>query len=226
MISTFAVVCGIGTGCGDDGDGSPHEASDAGLRDAASSVDARVESGSGPNVPLGPVAAALPDGQVVAPWDAYCVATFTRDFTVKSFFDDVLLEIQKGDRYLLAAGSFDERIVYIGEDGATDLRIETSDTPYTSSCRTSDARFSVFADTTVYADLELTMPVCELKAGQLFPAGAYSVTLADDAYEVSFAGLASVCDGTTGGFVHPVHVELEGGGTTDAPFVQIAVPKG
>lgn len=162
---------------------------------------------------------AAADGQVVAPWDKYCVATFTRDFDVVDSFGDVALSAHKGDRYLLGTSSAfaPGTLIYIADAGPAtiDMTYDKSAPPFMSSCTegATQSMVGVFVDTTVYSDDMLKMPVCTLKAGLVVPSAGLNFSIAGgdllgaSAYEVELNELASHCNGTTSGFVEGVSVE-------------------
>jgi hypothetical protein len=158
------------------------------------------------------------DGQVVAPWDKYCVATFTKDFDVLDSFGDVALSVHKGDRYLLGTpGSFAAgTLIYIADAGpaAIDMNYDTTAPPFTSSCTgATQSMVGVFVDTTVYSDEMLKTPVCTLQAGLAVPSAGvnFAITggdlLSASVYNVELNELAQHCKGTTSGYVEGVSVE-------------------
>lgn len=179
---------------------------------------------------------ALPDGQVIAPWDSLCVATFTEDFDIVDTFGDVELSVKAGQRYLLGEPSFfgTSTIYYIGSEGPVDLEIDVSDAtmpPFTSSCDggTTTSLSAVFVETTVYADEDLTMPLCTLSA---------STTMAGDGVDYAFAGgdlfssstywvdlgaLSSSCDGNSEGYIKAGEVEI---GSTSYTVIPVATVLG
>lgn len=237
FLPSLAALLLLSTACGDDKSDDREPSEDAGQSTAdASTPDAsadasasRNEAGVVTNADI-TIAPALADGQVIAPWDKYCVATFTRDFAVMSVFGDTkILDIQAGDRYLLAADTLGlrEQIIYITDQGATDLEIEyESARPYNSSCDGEEALFAVFADATLYEDEAFTKPVCELQAGQVLPkARGHSISLANNGYAVEISTLGSVCGGISKGYVKTSRITIPGGGGyTGIPFLQIASP--
>ena len=146
-----------------------------------------------------------PNGQVVAPYDELCVATITEPFDVFDAFDEVVISLEAGARYLQGAGSFSgESLVYIAHEGHIEIDLD-ADAPLSSSCtgRTEQVA-AVFVDTDVYADKELTRPLCTLEAGSFAP-GAVGLALVgrvfeSSTYAISFDGLEEHCDGRRVGF--------------------------
>lgn len=237
-------LCACGGGDDDDakatGTGGMHAGSGgkgaAGMGTGGKGADMRTAAmgtagmgGSG----MGSISAAA-DGQVVAPWDKYCVATFTRDFDVLDSFGDVALSAHKGDRYLLgtpggfAAGS----LIYIADTGPAEIEMnyDTSAPPFMSSCTegATQSMVGVFVDTKVYSDDMLKMPVCTLQAGLAVPSSGLSFAIAggdllgSSVYNVELNELASHCNGTMSGFVEGVSVEAgstEYGGPPIASFL-------
>lgn len=159
-------------------------------------------------------------GQVTAPWDDMCLLTFSKDHDiVDSFFDEVDLSIRAGDSYLQAASTiFGDSIIFISPQGPVELDLGDEvpePPPYTSSCEgTRTVEYvSVFVDTVVYSDVELTTPICTLSAGTRAPGnlgfGAIGGSLTDAGkYEVSFQGLEAHCAGASQGFVRGVQVTI------------------
>jgi len=188
--------------------------------------------GVGGDIDVDPPAAG---GQVVAPWDQYCVATFTEEFDVTDSFGDVVLTAQAGDRYLLGDSGFfaAATLVYIAAEGPVELDIEVEDEsmlPFTTSCpgRTLSL-VGVFADMPVFSDEALTMPLCTLQAG-LTVNGAgigYAVAGSDlftAPYQVTLGALGEHCGGASEGFVASVDVPLGGGSFGGVPFATLLAP--
>lgn len=171
-----------------------------------------------------------PSGQVEAPWDAYCVATFTEDFDVLDF-DEVAFTAAKGDAYLLSSLDFGGRlspeIYFMGKKGVTDfeLEIDPAAPPFTSNCAVgmTERRVGVFHDVTVYKDEEASDVACELTAGTTWVSGGGGYGLASDLtfddskpmiYQIEFEGLAEHCNGATEGYIK-VYSEVIGSTHTD-----------
>jgi len=170
------------------------------------------------------------NGQVAAPWDELCVATFTADYDVLDFGDPVFTA-KAGDRYLLAPETFGgaNAIYYFAPEGPVEFELE-DDAQFTSSCSGSPSQHAaVFADTVVYADEALTMELCTLEAGTHAPGGVGFAIAGEDiftsaVYEVTFTGLESFCDGMDSGFVESVSVTIGTGTYTQIALANVLAP--
>lgn len=244
MLGLLMTVCACGGGDDDDakatGTGGMHAGSSGmgtgGKGMGTGGMGAMGSSGMGSSgmgsAGMGSISASG-DGQVVAPWDKYCVATFTRDFDVIDSFGDVALSVHKGDRYLLGTpGSFAPgSLIYIADAGPAeiDMTYDKSSPPFMSSCTgATQSMVGVFVDTTVYSDDALKMPVCMLEAGLAVPSSGLSFAIAGgdllgaSVYNVELNELAQHCKGTMSGFVQGVSVEAgstEYGGPPIASFL-------
>jgi hypothetical protein len=200
-------LSGVGGTSGASGNGGTGGMSGVGGASGASGA-----SGTGGDIAVDP---AQSDGQVVAPWDQFCVATFTEDFDIIDSFGDLSLSVQAGDRYLLGESSgfsAAATIVYISDQGPVELEMEVEDEtmlPFTSSCTGAvQTLIGVFVDTTVFSDEALTTPVCTLQAGTAVPSSGLSYFLTGNSYQVSLNELLEHCNGVEEGFVASVDVTV------------------
>jgi len=233
------VVLAVLTGCGGDDDGGSGAGGmggGAGGMGAGASGMSAGASGMGGSSGMG--GAGAPSGMrghVVAPWDQFCVLTFTDDFDVIDSFGDRELSIRAGDRYLQGEGFFgSEAILYLAPAGPVEFEIDADDPsapPYTSSCDGIDTDVFVAAivDTTVFSDQALTMPLCTIAAGARAPGGlAYG--LASDlfaqpsVYEVTFNALAEHCGGVSTGFIAGIDVTVGSATYTDLGLAKVLGP--
>jgi len=154
-----------------------------------------------------------PNGQVVAPYDELCVATIAEPFDILYSFNEVVISVEAGERYLQGARLFSgDSIIYIAHAGQIEIDLDV-DAPITSTCTGRTEQFAaVFVDTDVYADRELTRPLCTLEAGLIAP-GAVGLALVGQVFEsstyvISFDGLEEHCDGVNEGFVASTEVTV------------------
>jgi len=221
----------LGAGCGGDDAGEALGGGTAGLGGRGGATALGGVSGMGGAARMGgDIAPALADGQIVAPWDEYCVATFTKDFEAVDSFGDPELSIQAGDRYLLGDPRLlsDAAIIYIADEGPVEFNIDVGGAlPFTSSCkdRATQKYVAVFVNTPVCSDAGLTTPVCTLPAGLAVPGGGINYVLSDEgsspSYEVELKALAAHCSDVAKGFVKAATVTV--GGTNSHTGVPIAV---
>ena len=178
-------------------------------------------------------------GEVVAPWDGFCVATFTEDYAFVDPFGDAELRVKRGGRYLMSDfGDFGAAatILYLGRGGQADFSVDVEQgapLPFTSNCMEGSVMelLGVFADVTVYMDEALTMPVCMLAAGTTLPDANLSFGLVsgdlfagEGTYEVSSDGFAAACGGLTIGYVEASTVEIGSGQHTSVPLAPVIAP--
>jgi hypothetical protein len=155
-------------------------------------------------------------GEVAAPWDGYCVATFNEDHAFVDPFGDVELQVEAGSRYLLAdVASFGAAgtILYLTAKGPVEFEVDDEGgaaPPFTSSCGPGrvESLVGAFTDVSVYADEGLTMAACMLAAGSAFSGGGLSYALVSGdlfsgggTYQVWFGGLATACGGLDTGYI-------------------------
>lgn len=228
----------FGVGCAADDAALPENgAGGAGGAGGRGSSSLPNMGGSGGNGAVMRPAPARDDGQVIAPWDRYCVATFTSAFEVLDSFNDVKLAIEPGDRYLLGApGFFDEtNIIYVADVGPAEMKLQLRDgstPPFMSSCGGGATRtyIAVFVDTPVYSDEATTMTSCTLPAGLAVPGdginyvitnggGAMSIT-----YQVDLKQLAPHCNGVAKGFVKAARISLGDWSSYAVPIASVLGP--
>lgn len=162
-------------------------------------------------------------GTVTDEWSSYCVATFTQDYQVTDFFDDVLFTAHAGDQFLMSeyAERFDTdaaTLLYLTPAGPYDLEFEAAlgsgDFPFISNCEFGQAveYMAVFDDVSVYETEDLTNTLCNLSAGTVVPRdttalAGYGVTSTEfsltgpETYEVYLNTLAAQCGDAERGYV-------------------------
>jgi hypothetical protein len=177
-------------------------------------------------------------GEVRAPWNSACVATFDQDYDFIDPFDEVELQVVAGSRYLLAdVGGFGAQatVLYLSDVGPVEFAIENDGNPppFSSSCAGGvvEEVVGVFANVTVYSDQALNMAACMLSAGDVLPGGGLSYALVSGdlfagggTYEVSFGGLATACDGLDAGYVAASSVMLGETQYTVLPLASVLRP--
>jgi hypothetical protein len=168
----------------------------------------------------GGAAPARPDGQVVAPWDKLCVATFTRDFEVIDAFGDPELSVQSGDRYLQGDGGLfaEAVIVYVSDEGPVEFDIDVENgemLPFTSNCQDGSTKTyaAVFADTPVYSDEAMTMQLCSLRAGTMVEGSGIGYIAAGGGftmpkYQLMLEELAAQCGGAQEGYAAGAEITI------------------
>jgi hypothetical protein len=188
--------------------------------------------GSGGDIAVDPPSG---DGQVVAPWDQHCVATFTEAFDIVDSFGDVELTVQAGDRYLLGDSGFfaAATIVYIAAEGPVELDVDVEDEsmlPFTTSCPARTVSLAgVFVDMPVFSDEALTTPLCTLQAGLTVPGGGIGYAIAGGdlftaPYQVTLGGFSEHCGGATEGFVASIDVTIGSASYGGVPFATVLSP--
>lgn len=157
------------------------------------------------------------DGQVVDPWSAYCVATFTTDYAVDDGFGETQFTARAGARYLLTdLSETDAEIAYLTPLGPSTMSVgaapESGALPFTSNCMPSATvrYYAVFTDVDIYADEALTTLLCEFPAGTVLPSdgmgpagfAASSFEFSGPAtYELMLNSLAPQCGNAATGYV-------------------------
>lgn len=179
-------------------------------------------------------------GEVRAAWEAYCIATFEQGYAFVDPFGDVEFRAKAGSRYLLSGfGTFgaEASVLYLARKGPVELSVDVESgaaLPFSSNCEPSavEEHVGVFAETTVYADEAMSMPVCVLSEGATFPGGGLSYALVSGdlfqsggTYEVSFAGLATACGGLATGYVGATTVKLGGSQYTALALASVISPR-
>ena len=156
-------------------------------------------------------------GIVTAPWDAYCVATFTEDYTVFDVFDDPLFTAREGEAYLIKDhgdrfGELRTEMYYIAPNGAVDFEVnpkEDGGLVFTSNCDLNDQdktrlQRGVFDDFAVFVDEALTEKACDLITGTVFDGSISTRLISNEGnsftnitgfYVVEAPGLAEFCNG-------------------------------
>ena len=149
-------------------------------------------------------------------WQDYCIATFTEEYPVLDFFGDVAFTAHVGDEFVMASFDVGENpeLLYLAETGPEVLELEESDgtLPFVSNCTAGSTtnHIAIFSDTTVYAEQELTTPICELSAGHAVPhdpttQSGYATTgdgFGDTTtYEVYLNALSAECGGASLGYI-------------------------
>lgn len=171
-------------------------------------------------------------------WRDYCIATFTADHAVTDPFGDVLFTAQAGDEYVISRldPSGEVELVYLADAGPDKFTIEAG-APLTHSCQagaTTDY-YAVFSDVTVYAEEELSTPICELEAGAVRPrnTGAlagYSIAgtglsfSGPTTYEVYLNTFSADCGGADRGYVSVPATTSFGATTWLVPILAIVGP--
>jgi hypothetical protein len=208
-VALVALASTAAIGCGGD-DGTPNE-----------------------NVPAGENS-----GQVTAPWTAYCVATFTRDFPIIDGFGDSLFTAKTGEKYLLSEfsatqGSFE--LVYLANGAPNPITVEgEASMPFTTNCEAGvTSYYAVFQDTAVFKDEALTEKACDLAAGTVLPADAskqrgYSSTDfsfgATAKYSVFLNAFSPSCGNIESGYISVPQVQVLGTATYLVPVTSIIGP--
>lgn len=170
-------------------------------------------------------------------WSDYCIATFTEDHQVIDFFGDVAFTAVAGDEYVISRLAADEaELVFLATTGPETFTVEgsTETRPFTTPCEagaTSD-HYAVFSDVTVFADEELTTPLCDLAAGAVHPreptGSGYSITGSSVGsnltYEVILNAFSTECGGADRGYVSVPETTVHGTNTWLVPIIGIVGP--
>jgi len=168
-------------------------------------------------------------------WRDYCIATFTEEYPVFDVFGDVAFTAHVGDEFLL--GSFDAdrtEIIYLAKTGPDVFEIDEETLPFTSNCTAgaTSRHYAVFSDVTVYAEEELSTPLCELAAGRVLPlepnGAGYGITGSNAGsgivYEVILNAFSAECGAADRGYVDVPRTTLWGSSTALVPFQVIVGP--
>lgn len=186
-----------------------------------------------------------PRGTAEPPWNTYCMATFTEDFTSIDPFGDVAYSADEGESYLLEELT-DDRATFLvlTESGPVDFDIELeagASFPFTSNC-TADAvtsHLGVFRNTPVYSSYDnetLGEKACDLTAGTVEASASYGyslvskIELGPDAgpavYQIDLDVLGMKhCGGLTTGFIEATSVLLGGTHYHPLPVASFIGPK-
>lgn len=177
-------------------------------------------------------------GQVTAPWTAYCIATFTRDYPVVDTFGDPQFTAKSGERYLLAEyspsqGSFE--LVYLANGAPNPIAVEgEASLPFTTNCVTGvTSYYAVFQNTAVFEDEALTEKACDLTAGTVLPAdpakgrGYSAVDLsfgATSKYSLFLNAFSTSCGNIDSGYIAVEQAQVLGTTTYLVPVTSIIGP--
>lgn len=169
-------------------------------------------------------------------WRDYCVATMTEDYEVLDSRGEPLFTAKTGDEYLVSGlGLHSAGLVYIAPNGPYSFRIETNDGlwPATFSCLygLTTPYWAVFVSATVFAEPELTTPVCELEAGTHSPLGSAPTSGMTSGgmsgayfFELRGNALGPTCEGIDVGYVETASTRVLGDATLLAPVGVIVGP--
>jgi len=172
-------------------------------------------------------------------WSDYCIATFTEDYAVTDAFDEVAFTARVGEEYVISDfdGISGPELVYLAETGPWSFTVTASAgaLPFTSNCQAGSTteHLAVFSDVTVYAEEELTTPICELAAGTAHPrnptvgAGhSWAGSTADGnlTYEVILNSFSADCGGAALGYVSVPQTTVHGTTTALVPILWIVGP--
>ena len=188
----------------------------------------------------GPSGTGSGSGTVTAPWDAYCVATFTQDTSILDF-GDPLFTARAGEAYLMTSyqtfGELRATLAYLTPKGPFDFTLAVPagmPAPFTSNCEVDKGKSyqAAFTDVSVYADEALTTKLCDLKAGTVVPSsgsisGHSTTNIAFGGpitYEVYLNGFSASCGGMEQGYVSVPETQLFGTTTWLVPIIQIIGP--
>jgi hypothetical protein len=173
----------------------------------------------------------------VETWSDYCIATMTEDHQVLDFFGDVAFTARVGEEYLIARLEADQaELVFLATTGPWNFDIDgTAETrPFTTQCAvgaTTD-HYAVFSDVTVFAEEELTTPLCDLDAGAVRPreptGSGYGITGSNvgsnQTYEVILNAFSAECGGADRGYVSVPETTVHGSHTWLVPIIGIVGP--
>jgi hypothetical protein len=180
-------------------------------------------------------------GVVTAPWDAYCVATFSEDTLVLDF-GDPLFTARAGESYLMTSfatfgGETRADMAYLTPKGPYDFTVTAAagtTLPFTSNCQVDQAKpyQAAFTDVSVFADEALTTKLCDLSAGTVVPAssgisGHSSTGLSfngPETYQVYLNGFSASCGGVETGYVSVPETTAFGVTTWLVPIARIIGP--
>lgn len=183
-------------------------------------------------------------GQVTDAWRAYCVATFTKDYTVTEF-GEPLLQARAGDAYLMSeyGDQFGDHaeLLYLTSSGPYSFSIDvpsgSRDFPFTTNCTfgQTTSYYAVFTDVSVYDSAELKNKLCDLPANTVklrntgsmagYASADDSFTLTGNStYEVYLNAFSDQCGGAAKGFVSVPMIEVLGTHTWLVPITSIIGP--
>lgn len=183
------------------------------------------------------------DGQVTDAFSAYCIATFTEDYTSIDPFGDPVFTARAGERYLMASygnsvGSRAE-LLFLTPTGPAEFDVQGDQTtgtlPFDTNCA-PDAwtqYYAVFADVTVFAEASLTTELCRLTAGTVLPLASGNSGFAlesfgsdtqSSVYSIILNAFSAQCGGAEVGYIATPEVEVFGSTTVLVPIVDIIGP--
>lgn len=199
-------------------------------------------AGCGSNAATGPASGG---GQVTDAWRAYCVATFTKDYTVTEF-GDPLFQARVGDAYLMSAYGKElnqdhAELVYLISAGpyafSIDAPVGSRDFPFTTNCAfdATTSYYAVFKDVSVYDSAELKNKICDLPANTVKvrnPSSTTGYQSVDNSlsfsgpttYEVYLNAFSEQCGGAKTGFVSVPMTAVLGTQTWLVPIASIIGP--
>lgn len=160
--------------------------------------------------------------QVVDSLAGFCTATFTADHEVVDVFGDVVLGVKAGDRFLLTSLDLFPQLVYRKSGGALRLDLDEG-APVDAPCLAEDAalttELAAFTAVEVFADANLTQPVCMIEQFEHGPANSHGYGAVANGYEVSLGG--AFCDGLESGYVRATVVQHGGTSYHDVPILEL-----
>lgn len=169
-------------------------------------------------------------------WRDYCIATFTEEYPVVDIFGDPAFTAHVGDEFLLASFDADRtpQLVYLAKTGPEFVEIDEETLPFTSNCTpgATSRHYAVFSDITVYAEEELSTPLCELAAGRVLPlepnGAGYGITGSEAGsgivYELILNAFSSECGDADRGYIDVPRTTLWGSSTALVPVQVIVGP--
>lgn len=171
-------------------------------------------------------------------WSDYCIATFTEETVLQDFFGDEVLTAAVDDQFVIASLGADETtLIYIANTGPEELTVlgDGGSMPFTTSCTVGNTvdYLAVFSTVTVYAEEELSTPLCELTAGtaelrDTMAGSGYSTTGSGVnggiTYEVILNAFSDDCGDADRGYISVPQTQLWGSTTWLVPIANIAGP--
>jgi hypothetical protein len=197
--------------------------------------------GGGTGAPTG----AATGGQITAEWQSYCVATFTREYSVLDPFGDVTFTAHASEAYLMTAyeNSFSKDhagLVYLTPSGPYGVDVDvdsgTRAFPFTTGCVFGSVSqyYAAFTDVSLYDTAQLSTKLCALSAGTVLPLdatspagfGATGASFNGPAtYQVFLNAFKTQCGGAASGFVSVPETQVLGTTTWLVPIISIIGPR-